>query len=525
MSILYDNIVVFVIALVSCVYAWLYGGIVASALVPVMPWLWALLLEVMICFPQKRGIETTYEARERVWRDCLKDPLTWVTVGFLLLLQIPFLNKGLCPLCDYAQIALGAEPEPQLKFLPWCVNRLNHLNVVMWFVPSLTAMLAVKHSLARRGKRMLLEIIIWNGFLLALLGFVQQVAGAEAPLWGEFSRSGTAYFFSTFGYPNMGGDYFTTLFALAVGMWRWNYDALREEEHNEEKRGSAKKGPGSFWAKHYLLIPAIVFFFAALTTLSRAAIILVTLMAIIFFMHTFMTIFKSISRAKRAKASAACLIALIGIALSTILFMPDDLQSEVDTLNTSAVLDRVTGKGQYHVRVATEVWKDAPIFGVGGWGYKHLCIPKMTPEELKNIQSVGGINVHNDYLQFLAEHGIVGFGCLVALVVLLLWPLGAKWRLLIDTVRFTPVKKQPPRPLSVFVLPPPVFCILIAATGTLIHAFADCPLRSPAVLSLFFIELAAMDGFLPHIEEVPKEEKEEKHHHHHHHHHHSHANS
>ena len=43
--------------------------------------------------------------------------------------------------------------------------------------------------------------------------------------------------------------------------------------------------------------------------------------------------------------------------------------------------------------------------------------------------------------------------------------------------------------------------ILAGATATFIHGFGDCPLRSPAVLSLFFIELAAMDGFLPRLRE------------------------
>ena len=47
----------------------------------------------------------------------------------------------------------------------------------------------------------------------------------------------------------------------------------------------------------------------------------------------------------------------------------------------------------------------------------------------------------------------------------------------------------------------PAFCILMAAVATVIHAFGDCPLRSPAVLTLFFVSLAAVDGFLPKIQE------------------------
>ena len=178
-----------------------------------------------------------------------------------------------------------------------------------------------------------------------------------------------------------------------------------------------------------------------------------------------------------------------------------DFQREVATIDVRDSLDRIsgTGAGQYHVRVAFRVWKSHPFFGCGGWGYKHFCIPEMTDEEYEQLQKVGGINVHNDYLQFLAEHGAVGFLLLVAMVIMLVWPLGRVWRALVDAVRFTKPKDQPPKPIAVFAMPAPVFCILATTVSTLLHAMGDCPMRSPAVLSLFFVSLAAMDGFLPRL--------------------------
>lgn len=528
MWLFYDNVVTIMVAVIACAYAWLFGGTVSSALPPVIPWLWVILLETMVCFPQRHYHETTYEARERMWKAMRRDPLMWVSLGFCLLLLVPFANKGLCPICDYPEIVSGADPKPIVPFLPFCVNRLHHLNVVMWFVPALTAMLAVKHTLLKRGKRLVLDLIVWNGFILAILGFVQQACGAQAPLWAEFPGN-PVYFFSTFGYPNMAGDYFTTLFALSIGAWRWRVDDyMRDRFKPGADPAKGKTGAGSFWRRHYLLIPAILFFLAALMTLSRAAIILVTLLAIILFAHTFTSFFAVMPKAKRVKASAWCLLGLVAISLCVVFFMPSDLQKEVDTLNSTTILDRVTGKGQYHTRVATEVWKDNAIFGCGGWGYKHLCIPKMTERELLNLQKVGGINVHNDYLQFLAEHGLVGLGALVAIVVFLLMPIGPVWRALLNSVRFLEPRLQPPKPMSVFVLPAPVFCILASATATFIHGFGDCPMRSPAVMTLFFVELAAIDGFLPriHIQKIRHHHHHHaapapEHHHHHHHHHHA----
>ena len=492
MSFLYDNIATLAVAALVCTFAWLFGGTRGDLLMPTIPWLLFFLAEMMICFPQRHPGEPTVEARARVWSALRKDPLTWVSVGFLLLLLIPFLNKGLCPICDYAEITFqGADPKPPIPFLPYCVNRLHHLNVCLWFFPALTAMLAVKHALVGRGKRLLLEIVVWNGALLGLLGIVQTATGAKGPLWIK-SMVMPGHFFSTFGYPNMAGDYFTTLFGLSIALWRWTI-SQDDKVGNREVRTANK----DFWLRHIMLIPALICFFSALATLSRAAILLTISLAIVFILHAYASFFKKMSRLKRVRVLFASLVAVVALVLGLILWTPRDLQREVNTLNTTEILDRVTGRQQYHVRVATEIWKENFLFGCGGWGYKHLCIPKMTKAELRQIQMVGGINVHNDYLQFLAEHGLAGFGCLVAIMVLLVLPIGRAWNRLMKAARFLPAKDAPPRPYAFFVLPAPVFCILLTALATLIHAFGDCPLRSPAVLTLFFVSLAAMPGFLP----------------------------
>lgn len=516
MLFLYNNIAVIHVFAVLALFAWLFGGTRAEYILPVMPWATAMLLEVMICFPQHHAGETTYEARERVWHGMRKDPLVWVSLAFVAMLAIPFVNVGLCPVCDYPAIAAGADPKPIIPFIPFCVNRLEHLNVFLWFVPTLVAVVAAKHALLKRGKRALLSLVVWNGLALGIVGALQQITHAEGPLWVDACKQ-SAYFFSTFGYPNMAGDYFTTLFGIAVGLWRWNLDELSRQQaevhdgHRQHQHGvSGRKKEIRFWKRHYYLIPAVIFFFCALDTLSRASVLLVTALAVIFFLHTFISFFSGMKKAQRVKVGAFSLLILSAIAVCSAMFMPKDLRREVDSIDTLKVLDRVTGKGQYHARVATEIWKDNCLFGVGGWGYGHFCTQYMTDRELRNMQTVGGVNVHNDHLQFLVEHGAVGAALLVAVLVLLLWPMGRIWRALVDSVRFIPPKQQPPQPIQLFVIPAPVFCVVATAVATVIHAFGDCPMRSPAVLSLFFVSIACIDGFLPHL-------SEEGHRHHHHH--------
>lgn len=506
MRFLYNNAAAVIAAALCSVFAWMYGGTVASALLPTIPWLLALLLEMMLCFPQRYPGETTFDARRRVWRAMKRDPLTWVVVFFLILLLVPFVNKGLCPGCNYPEIHFdGASEAPPFPYLPFCVDRLEHLNVTVWFFSALLAMLAVKHSLLKSGKRVVLEIVVWNGTALSAIGLIQYVSGAQSPLWSEWSGEKT-YFFSTFGYANMCGDYFTTLFAVAIALWRRKSEEIA---YGERLADRLTPNRNKFWNRHYLLIPAVIFFLSALMTLSRAAIVLVCSLGMIFFVHSCVSSLKNVKSVRRVKLIALNLIVAVFIGLAFYVFFFSDvsasededirgeLNREISTLSTEKMLDRASGYGQYHVRVARDVWLDHFMFGCGGWGYRHFSPAKMTDAEFASIQKVGGANVHNDFLQFLAEHGLVGFLLLVTVFLMLLAPAVRVWKRLIASAEFMKPSKRPPKPVAVFALPAGAFCLLAAVFATLIHSLADCPLRSPAVMTLFFVVLAAVDGFLP----------------------------
>ena len=503
MSFLYNNVAAIVVAAVASVVAWLFGGARGDLLIPVVPWLFALMVEVILCYPQRYRGETTYEARARVWHELKRSRLVWFSFALLVLLLIPFINNGLCAGCDAALIAQGRSPKPPFPFLPFCVNRMEHLNVVLWFMIVLPSVIAVRHCLTRQGKRLVIELIVWNGAALAALGFVQSAMSAPGPFWQTLEggrRAGD--FFSSFGYPNMAGDYFVTLFGLAVALWRDRCERLRREDAGKdpsELSGSEARKYGLFWRRHYFLMPAAVFFFAALNTLSRAAILLVAVSAFVYFVHTLVIILSRMRRSRRVFVGVWSLVVFGLVVFFATITMPNKMRKELDTLDTIGTLDRVTSRAQYHGVVAPAIWKDHLLFGVGGWGYAHFCVDKMKELNipLKELQNVGGANVHNDHLQFLVEHGLVGFGAMVVIVGLLLWPVARQWRAMARDMRFKKGKDLPPKPVSLFVLPAPVLFILLTAVCTVIHAFGDCPLRSCAVLDLFYVSLAALPGFMP----------------------------
>lgn len=471
------NITVFAIALLMSSLAWVWGGTRGDLLLSFVPWLSVLVIEAMFAFPQRYPYESLEDARLRVWRGIRRDKMTWICVGFLVLLAIPFANT-------------------KIRMLPWCVDRMAQLNVFIWFFVSFLTMIATKHALRRHGKRLLIEMLVWNGAALAALGFLQLFTGAEAPFWTALPKDVRHLdFFASFGYPNMGGDYFTTLACLAIGVWRFR---LLEIKEIDTHRDNAYK---VFWRQHYPLIAVVILYFAALNTLSRSAILLSTLCMVFLFVQAGMMRMKTLDKPHRVKFTAMMFFAVVAVGLFALMFTPDSVRREVSTIGVDEALSRVTGKAQYHTRVAGELIGDYPAFGCGGWGYMFLSPTKLTPETIKVHTDGkkwfrGTANVHNDYMQFACEHGLLGFALLVAIVVLAVLPTAKCWKKLAMMARFSK-NACLPWPKGFFCFPPPAIAIFTAATATLIHAFGDCPFRSPAVLSLFFVELVAVSGYLP----------------------------
>ena len=120
---------------------------------------------------------------------------------------------------------------------------------------------------------------------------------------------------------------------------------------------------------------------------------------------------------------------------------------------------------------------------------------------MKELQTVGGANVHNDFLQFLCEHGLVGFGLLVVIFLMLVAPLFRRWVTLYRAARFLRAEALPPSPRALYCLPAGTLWIILGDAALLICASGDSPMRSLSVLSAFFVSLAAADGYLPREQE------------------------
>ena len=385
---------------------WQFGGIRGDLLVYLSPPLSAMLLAVLAA-----GWKRTFA----------RDPFPWVAFALIVLLALPFLNT-------------------ETRWLPYCVKRSAHLNVFLWFVPTLLAALVTRLLVDDRGKTLLADSIVANGALLAIVGFVQLATAAKGPLWLPGVHF-TSHFFATFGYPNMAGAYFTALLGLAGGV--------------------ALAAQGTRRRLHFAA--AVIFYAAAVCSLSRGAIMLATTLAVALILRAVFTGFAALSGPRRLTRVVLTSVFFALAALLVFLFTPKAVRKEFKGLTTDKISERLSGSGQYHVVTAMDMWKDHPWFGVGGWGYKYFSRPYAKRRGVEHIQKVGGINVHNDPAQFLAEHGVTGAALMLAALALLWWPL----------------RRRLGEPF--------VFAMLAVSCALVIHSCGDSIFRSPSVLILFYL--------------------------------------
>lgn len=484
--ILFFHVAAFIIAL-----GWIHGGTRPDWLLPVAPWISLAILEWFLLCAQPKKDELMLESRQRVWDALKRDYLLYVSLAFTVLLVIPFFNVAQEP--AYVEATQKWQVfAPRIKWLPFTPDIRRHGIVLLWFIPAMITVLAVKHGMLKRSKRVLLEVICWNGAALALLGFIQLAFKATAIL--GLTKLDT-YFFSVFGYVNVGAAYFTLIGALSFGLW------LQQAAEDASLTAISTLDPDELQPPlvvHRMLLPTVLCFAGAIATLSRAAILLCALLFVFFLIYGLAYIWKRIALGLRISILSGLSALIFSLVVLFFALKLEGLKRELSTITFHAIVERVFGTGQYHVRISKEILNDYPLFGVGGWGYPVYQPVYMTPEDFKNMQIVGGSNVHNDMFQFLSEHGYIGFGIMMLFVGLLVVPL---WR---DIIRFCNLKPSGDHISSAalkthwfYRLPPVIVAIFAGTTATVVHSFGDLPFRSPAVLVVWLIAFVCASGWLP----------------------------
>jgi hypothetical protein len=455
--------------------AWVHGGTRVDHLGWV-PWLALACLEWMLLLPPVRRGETLDEARRRVWRGLARDPFLYVALALALFLLLQWAHGGLGMAYD-ASRGMAVPRLPRIRWLPWCIERGEAVQLLYWFPPACAALLAVRHGVTRRGQRLLLHLLLWNGALLSVFGFIENLSGAKALYWLTPLPS---HFFASFGYPNHAGAYFALIAAIGVALW---CRATTDGDDRERLR------------RWRLLAPTALCVAAVWASRSRAAIILSTLMFLAGGVYLLGHYWRQMGMGERVQAVALAVALLAsGATFYYVIYPNNPVRAKMATIDWSsprAVCDAVAQRW-YLIPKAMAIWRDHPWYGVGGWGYRSFLGQYIEKGEAAKCIFTGGANVHNDAVQFLAEHGVVGGGLLLALAALLFAPaVGALAR-----SRAGELDEPSVRPAFPFRLPPAPLFLLAGALCTVLHSLVDLPFRCPAVLIGWMLALSCVPSLL-----------------------------
>ncbi|MDD5704291.1 MAG: O-antigen ligase family protein [Kiritimatiellae bacterium] len=457
------------LALLVAYASWARGGS-APAYFWALPWLALGMLEMMFLLPPSHSADRPKDAWRRQRRGLLRDPVLYIGAVLVVFLAIQWLN-GPRELKYEAATASWAYAPPPWDGWPFCVVRAEALQVLLWGLTVYAILLAVRHGTNRAGKLLLLRLIVVNGALLSILGLLQFATGTGKLFW---VREVGTFFFSTFGYPNHAGAYFTLLTALSGGLLLYSWSGEEGRRH-------------VWWLGLTLALNAL----GAIFSLSRAAIVLTGALLLAGSTYGLLYLWPRIRPSDKLCLGIGATVVLALGALLYFAVPNNPVRKEVRTVNLLKLHEEFVGDRQLLSNAAMDIWQDYPWVGVGGWGFRRYVALYLGKEHWDYLRNAGRANVHNDPIQYLCEHGIVGAGLMLALIFTLVAQLWIR------------LAQMPPddtgkKPRGWFMrVSPIVWAILAGTTATVLHSLIDLPFRSIAIMSVWFIALACAPAFVP----------------------------
>lgn len=385
----------------------------------------------------------------------LKDPVFWAGLLFLLLLVLQWWNAGRALYYDVAARAWSYSP-PRHPLLPSAITTAEARQMLDWFVPAWVILVVLRSpSLWPRARRAIWRVAVINAALLAIFGMVQFASGTTNMYWLIPMRP---HFFASFGYPNHAGSYFLMSECLAAALLVYEL---------EDTTGRKRLGR--------ILVLSLAFLLSlvgANFALSRASILLSWLLVLPVGFVFGRVIWRRLRPAHRVNLIIGSLAAIVLAALLTIGLGRDAIRTEFKPEDDQKTFfDRETNFRLFQLETAFQIWRDHPLYGVGGWGYRYLMAHYLPTDQWHRV-SEGKANVHNDPVQFLCEFGAVGAGAMTGVVVLLGCSVFRR-RQDFDAM---------------------IALSMLGVGAVALQSLIDLPFRSPAVLYLWLVILAGAGG-------------------------------
>ncbi len=451
-----ETALVVVVCLQLCFLAWAMGGRA--------PWSQIVSLGLSVAafglalWPRRYTGELAPDGdfTLHTWPRLLRFPLFWLGLGFLGYVLLGALNPAWVRMST--EIVWYIRGQEHISWLPTSVKApfalMNAWRMLVLYSACWLLVCALWTAITRRvSAQAILTALVANGVVLSLLAITQKMAGAKMMLW--FIKVPAAYFHGTFVYKNHAGAYFNLVLVVALALAIWHHvRSLRRLE-----RGS----PSPVFAFGVVVVGACVFMSGSRTAmLLLAGYLVISLVAYL--------IWRSRNRGAASNPAVSGLVAVLTVGLVAGMAYFLNLDNSIDQIKklTTERGHKAAVESRVQARTATyELFKDQPLTGWGAGSFRHAF-----PIHQQNYPDIFRANnrkvffwdhAHNDYVQALAELGIIG---VLFPVLALLW-------LLIKLCRLGALAQ-------------PSFLLLTLGLGlTLAHAWVDFPLYNAAILTTF----------------------------------------
>ncbi|MDD4622704.1 MAG: O-antigen ligase family protein [Kiritimatiellae bacterium] len=436
---------------------------VSDGMLPLL-WLSLLVFEFMFMLPSVRGGETLADARCRVLRKLLWDPLFYVGAAVILLAAAQWLNSG-CGLVYLTDADVWQMSKPGVSWLPFSVEPTAALSRLSVFVSCWAVALALRDAMSKASKRLLLQIMSLVSGCFAIYAVTLACLKSE-PFAGMACGEGMSAL----------GAFCGFWLLVAMGVFA---DALER----------ARRSAGALFVFGVAgNLAGMLFFANVLTAVVYAA------LTVILVFYWLIYLAPHVPQHTRLKLFMASLLMFAAAVLSLAYLWPDNpLTHKINTaLPIDAHLTDLMATKNVRSQAAVRIWEDYPWTGVGADGFRHFVGLVINPKDWGLIMD-NKPYVYNDWLQALCEYGVLGSGLLLAAAVMMAVPVGYRARI---AMLFGTGDENDGR-VYLLRISPVVFCGVLALLMCLLESFISNPLRAPGCLLSWTCVTASLSAFLP----------------------------
>lgn len=341
------------------------------------------------------------------WPKLIRFPFFWLGLAFLGYVAIQALNPAWTFASDGNVFWMDKVNEitwlpsgmkaPYLWWNPW---RILTIYAAVWF----TVCAVWVGVTRRRSLQTLFIVLVSNGILLAIIGLIQRLKGNGKVLW--LFEAPTSYFVATIPYKNHAAAYFNLILALAAGLSFWF--SIRSQRRFE------KSSPAPLLVFGASLVAVMVAF-----TFSRAGAALMLGLVLIIVLAYFISQLRG-NIDKRTHAISLALVLLLGgfAWVGASMMGVDRVTARFSRLFKEDRRVSVDNRDLVR-RVTWQMAQDRLLFGWGAGCYRFgFPIYQLRHDQI-SYGSLGERvfweHAHSDFVETLAEFGIVGCSLIVGM--------------------------------------------------------------------------------------------------------------